>query len=254
MEFVDLLGVRFAAVTEAQAAAWVVDRWSQGAGGWVSTPNTHQLNMISRRPDLRALIGGASLVVADGMPLVWASALQRSPLPQRVAGSSLVWSLARAAAPAGASLYLLGGDPGVAERAAARLRQEIPGLEIAGTYCPPLGFERDVRQRAEITDRLRGARPAIVYVGLGFPKQEQLIVELCRELTESWFLGIGISLSFISGDRQRAPVWIQKAGLEWVHRLANDPARLFRRYVVDGIPFTIALLLTAARRRWSRSG
>jgi N-acetylglucosaminyldiphosphoundecaprenol N-acetyl-beta-D-mannosaminyltransferase len=252
VDFVDLSGVRFAAITEAQTADWIIERWRGGEGGWVSTPNTHQLNMISRRPDLRTLIDDASLVVADGMPLVWASALQRTPLPQRVAGSSLVWTVARRAAVAGATLFLLGGDPGVADRAARRLRAEIPGLRIAGTHCPPHGFERDARQRAEIVERLDEAAPAIVYVGLGYPKQEQLIVELRGRFPGTWFLGIGISLSFISGDQQRAPVWIQKLGLEWAHRLSREPARLFRRYVVEGIPFTLRLLAVSARRRISR--
>lgn len=254
MESVDLLGVRFAAVTETEAAGWIIDRWREGTGGWVSTPNTHQLDLITRRRELRTVIENASLVVADGMPLVWASALQRTPLPQRVAGSSLVWSLARSAAGAGASLFLLGGDPGVAERAATRLQADIPGLGIAGTYCPPLGFERDPREFAQIAERLRDARPAIVYVGLGFPKQEHLIVALREQLPEAWFLGIGMSLSFISGDRQRAPVWIQRIGLEWAHRLAMEPTRLFRRYVVDGIPFTVRLLLSSVARRRSVTG
>ncbi|HLI61647.1 MAG TPA: WecB/TagA/CpsF family glycosyltransferase [Solirubrobacteraceae bacterium] len=253
MNFVDLMGTRFAAVTEAEAAAWIVEQWRVGEGGWVSTPNTHQLRLLSRERDLRALVARASLVVADGMPLIWASALQATPLPERVAGSSLVWSLAREAARARAPLFLLGGDPGVAERAAARLEAEIPGIMIAGTHCPPLGFERDERERAEIIDRLRCARPAIVYVGLGFPKQERLIIDLCPFLPATWFLGIGISLSFISGDQRRAPAWVQKAGLEWAHRLSREPGRLFRRYVIEGIPFTVRLLFASARRRLAAS-
>jgi N-acetylglucosaminyldiphosphoundecaprenol N-acetyl-beta-D-mannosaminyltransferase len=248
VEFVE----RFAALTETQAAAWVIERWAAGEGGWVSTPNTQRLNLITRDPALRALTETAALTVADGMPLVWAAALQGTPLPERVAGSSLVWSLARAARDRGASLFLLGGDEGVAERAAQRLRAELGGIEIAGCHRPPFGFERDERELALIHGRLTEANPDIVYDGLGALKEERLIVDLCRAFPRMWFLGIGISLSFISGDQARAPRWLQRAGLEWLHRLSREPTRLFRRYVVEGVPFTVRLLLAAAARRRRR--
>lgn len=241
--------MRFAALTEAEATEWILARCGTGAGGWVSTPNVQQLRLISRDRELRELTATAALTVADGMPLVWASALQGTPLPERVAGSSLVWSLARGAGARGTSLFLLGGDEGVAVRAAERLRAEVPDLSIAGTHYPPPGFERDERERALIRERLREARPDVVYVGLGFPKQERLIAELRGEFPEMWFLGIGVSLSFLSGDRARAPRWIQRLGLEWVHRLALEPRRLFRRYLVEGVPFTLRLLLVCAARR-----
>ena len=245
---VDLLGVRFAALTESEATEWILERCGT-EGGWVSTPNVQQLQLISRDPELRELTATAALTVADGMPLVWASVLQGTPLPERVAGSSLVWSLARAVRERDASLFLLGGDEGVAARAAQRLCAEMPGLSIVGTHYPPVGFERDEQQRALIRERLRAARPDIVYVGLGFPKQERLIAELRDEFPEMWFLGIGASLSFLSGDRSRAPRWLQRVGLEWMHRLALEPRRLFRRYVVEGVPFTLRLLLVSAVRR-----
>lgn len=246
---VDLRGVRFAALTEAQATDWILARCRSGAGGWVSTPNVQQLRSISRDPSLRELTATAALTVADGMPLVWASRLQGTPLPERVAGSSLVFSLARAAARRGVSLFLLGGDEGVAARAAQRLRVSVPGLTIAGTHYPPLGFERDARERAVISQRLARTRPDLVYVGLGFPKQERLIAQLRDEFPEIWFLAIGASLGFLSGDRARAPRWVQRLGLEWVHRLALEPRRLFRRYVVEGVPFTLRLLAVSAARR-----
>jgi N-acetylglucosaminyldiphosphoundecaprenol N-acetyl-beta-D-mannosaminyltransferase len=255
--FVDLRGVRFLAITEDGATTLVLESWSRGEGGWVSTPNTHQLHLLARHAELRRLTESARLTLADGMPLVWASRLQRTPLPERVAGSNLVWSLAAKARERDAPLFLLGGAAGVAERAADVMTQRLPGLRITGTCCPPVGFERSEAEMKTIRDRLREAQPAIVYVGLGFPKQERLIVELLDDLPGTWFLGIGVSLSFISGDIARAPGWIQRLGLEWAFRLSQEPSRLFKRYIVDGIPFTVGLLATSligGLKRWPRFG
>nr|AFB69921.1 N-acetylglucosaminyldiphospho-undecaprenolN-acetyl-beta-D-mannosaminyl transferase [uncultured bacterium] len=187
------------------------------------------------------------------MPLVWAARVQGTPLPERVAGSNLIWSVSRAAAHDARTVYFLGGDPGTAERAADVLRARFPGFVCAGTHCPPFGFEKDPRQREEIENRLRAARPDLVYVALGSPKQERLIGELRTKLAEdlaaTWWLGIGISFSFVTGDVRRAPRWMQRLGLEWVHRLGQEPRRLARRYLVDDLPFAFALFTRAARRR-----
>lgn len=244
-----LRGVEFTALTEQQTVEVIIEAVRQHHGGWVSTPNVSQLEQINESPELRELVKDASLVVADGMPLVWASQIQGTPLPERVAGSNLVWSLARTAADVGASLFLLGGDDGVAPRAREVLEHEIPGLHVVGTHTPAPGFERSPDQLSVIAEKLERAQPDLVYVGLGFPKQERLIRELSRRMPETWFLGIGMSLSFISGDMPRAPRWMQKLGLEWAHRLLNEPRRLFHRYIVDGIPFTLGLLLRSCAAR-----
>ena len=245
---VTLRDLEFDALSEAEAAQEIMRRWQQGEGGWVSTPNTHQLELVSKSEELRDLVETASLTLADGMPLVWASQLQGTPLPERVAGSNLVWSLARAGAETGASLFLLGGDDGVGPRAQAVLEAAIPGIRIVGTYSPPLGFERDPKELEKIRQALLECNPDLVYVGLGFPKQEQLISVLTPSLPSTWFLGIGMSLSFISGDMARAPGWMQRAGLEWAHRLLSEPQRLFARYILHGIPFTCGLLVRSSLR------
>ena len=242
---VQLAGVGFDPLTEAETVETILTAFQAGRGGWVSTPNTHQLRTLRRSKEERAMVSGASLIVADGMPLVWASRLLGNPLPERVAGSSLVWSLAAGAARHGRTLFLLGGDDGVADRAAQVLTERYPLLKIAGTHCPPFGFERDPTQLEAIWEKLRRANPDIVYVGLGFPKQEHLMIRLREVLPDAWLLGIGISLSFISGDQKRAPRWMQVTGFEWLHRFVNEPERLFRRYLLEGIPFTLGLLLRA---------
>jgi N-acetylglucosaminyldiphosphoundecaprenol N-acetyl-beta-D-mannosaminyltransferase len=199
--------------------------------------------------DRSSKLPGARLVVADGMPLIWASRLRGTPLPERVAGSNLIWSLTAGAARSGASIFLLGGNPGAAEACAERMRTEFPEVRIAGCMAPPHGFEKDDRAIDEIVATLRAAAPEIVYLALGFPKQEELALQLAPHLPTTWFVGVGISFSFVSGEVQRAPRWMQAAGLEWIHRLAQEPRRLFRRYVVDGLPFAARMFMHALRSR-----
>lgn len=243
---IELCGVALHAVSEAQCVAHVMASLDAGRGGWVVTPNLDHLRRLVSEPDFHELCSRAELRVADGMPLLWASKLQRTPLPERVAGSNLIWSISNAAAERGRTLFLLGGDEGAAERAAQELTRRFPKLRIVGLHRPPLGFEHDARQMKAIVDALERARPELVLVALGSPKQERLIDELRSRFPSMWWLGIGISFSFVAGMVKRAPLWVQRLGLEWLHRLAQEPRRLFRRYIVDGLPFAARLLASSA--------
>jgi N-acetylglucosaminyldiphosphoundecaprenol N-acetyl-beta-D-mannosaminyltransferase len=180
------------------------------------------------------------------MPLIWASRLQRTPLPERVAGSDLIWSLSEAAAARGRSVFLLGGNPGAAERAADVLQERAPGLDVAGVACPRVG-DGDEADLAAAAASLERTQPDLVYVGLPFGKQLRAVPRLRAAAPHSWFLGLGASLSFVAGDIRRAPTWMRRTGLEWTWRLSQEPARLWRRYLVDGIPCA-ALLFTGALR------
>jgi N-acetylglucosaminyldiphosphoundecaprenol N-acetyl-beta-D-mannosaminyltransferase len=246
---IDMMGLTIDAVSESETVQRAIVDVRDGRGGWICPANLDVLRQAVATPELCSLIQEADLVVADGMPLLWASRVQGAALPERVAGSSLIHTLSEAAARAGASVFLLGGDPGVAERAAARLSVEIAGLSVCGTHCPPVGFEQEPALMAGIESALRDARPDIVYVALGFPKQERLIRRLRAAHPSVWFVSVGASFSFVSGEIARAPRWMQRVGLEWVHRLAQEPRRLARRYLVDGIPFLVRVLASAARRR-----
>ena len=153
----------------------------------------------------------------------------------------------------GRSIYLLGGEPGAGEEAAARLREASPGLVVAGTLSPPLGFERDPDELGRTIEAVRAATPDIVYVGLGFPKQELVAQVLRDHLPGAWFLGVGISISFVAGRVQRAPAWMQRTGLEWTHRIAQEPRRLANRYLRHDIPFAGRLFADAIRKRRLRA-
>ncbi len=249
LDQITLRGVRLHAVTEAGCVEYLIGELDQNRGGWVITPNLDHMRRAGSDPEFKAMLDEADVVVADGTPLIWASRLQSTPLPERVAGSSLVWSLAEAAAQNNRSLYLLGGDPGAAEKAAAVLKNRYPDLKIAGTDCPPMGFDKDPEGANIVLQKVMDAGPDIVYVGLGSPKQERLIRQVRKKLPHVWWLGVGISLSFIAGEVRRAPRWVQKVGLEWLHRLFQEPGRLAKRYLVHGLPFAARLLLGAAMNR-----
>ncbi|WP_239090435.1 WecB/TagA/CpsF family glycosyltransferase [Asanoa iriomotensis] len=198
---------------------------------------------------MQSFLEDATLVVADGMPLVWASRLARNPLPERVTGSNLIWSLSAGLAADARSVFVLGGDtPDIAERAADRLATEFPGLSVAGHRSPPFGFDADPGAVDEAVTAVAEAGPDLVFVGIGFPRQERLIGRLRAALPAAWFLGCGMAVNFVAGHQHRAPAWMQRAGLEWAHRLTREPRRLARRYLRHDAPYALKLLATATKR------
>jgi N-acetylglucosaminyldiphosphoundecaprenol N-acetyl-beta-D-mannosaminyltransferase len=247
---VELASVRLHAVRERQCIDFVMAHLRAGQGGWIATANLDHLRRLQRPGEFRRVYESASVVVADGMPVVWASRLQGTPVPERVAGSDLIRSLSAAAARNGRSVFLLGGEEGTAAAAAQHLCDANPGLRVTGTHCPPFGFERDDVLVAALRARLVDAAPDVVFVALGSPKQELLIERLRHDLPRAWWMGVGISFSFVAGTVRRAPRWLQRLGLEWAHRLAQEPRRLWARYLWQGPPFVLRLFGGALWRRW----
>jgi N-acetylglucosaminyldiphosphoundecaprenol N-acetyl-beta-D-mannosaminyltransferase len=217
---VELCGLPLAQLDREQVIDAVFAALARGEGGWLLTANVDHLRNYALNQDIRDLYAGADMIVADGMPLLWAARLQGRSLPERVAGSDLVWSLAERSAKEGRSIYL---------------------LHVSSHPSPEdlAGIRRDIE----------AASPDIVYVALGAPKQERVINLLRGVLPTVWMIGVGISLSFISGEVRRAPVWLQRLGLEWCHRMAQEPGRLAARYLVKDLPFGVWLLAHAWTRR-----
>lgn len=252
-ETIDLHGTALHRLTRGEVVERVFGALAQQRGGWIVTVNVDHLRRYGRDPELARTCAEADLRVADGVPLLWAARLRATPLPDRVAGSDLVWLLAERAAREGRSLYLLGGEPGAAEAAARRLRERWPALRIAGWSSPRLSPRPAPEELAALRTSLVAAAPDLVYVALGAPKQEYVIHALRADLPRAWFMGVGISLSFIGGDVARAPAWMQRSGLEWLHRLSQEPGRLARRYLVDDLPFALGLMVRSALGLLGRS-
>lgn len=219
-------------MTEPQALSRVLEALDHGRGGLLVTPNLFILRSCATTVAPQ-LVNEASLVLVDGAPLVWAARLQRTPVAARIPGASFTWTLCAAAERTGRSVFLLGGLPGAAERTSEVLLQRFPRLRLVGHECPPMGFEHDPGQMVALTRRLIDATPDMVFVALGFPKQEQVSTRLAESLPGTWFFCCGASLDFASGMRKRAPAWMQRAGFEWAYRAMTEPRRLGPRYLRD---------------------
>jgi N-acetylglucosaminyldiphosphoundecaprenol N-acetyl-beta-D-mannosaminyltransferase len=204
-----------------------------------TTGKTHQIATVNadfvvnalKDPELRHLLQEADMATADGMPLVWGARALGVPLEGRVTGADLVPALAARAARRGYSFYLLGAAPGVAACAAEVLKERYPNLIVAGVASPPYGSVLEMDRT--ILDNIKRVQPDILLVAFGNPKQEKWIGMYGREVGVPVMIGVGGTLDFIAGRTKRAPEWLQRTGMEWLYRLAQNPRRLWRRYVVD---------------------
>ncbi|HKU37603.1 MAG TPA: WecB/TagA/CpsF family glycosyltransferase [Polyangiales bacterium] len=247
----ELLGMALARVDGAQLLDHMFAELREGRGGWLVTANLDFLRRHAHDPGMRRLYDLADVRVADGRPLVWAAKLQGDHLPERVAGSRLMEPLAERAVQEGRSLYLLGGVPGAAEGAAKALQAHAPGLRICGYSSPFVDQPPTAEQLAPIVAELERDRPDFLLVALGSPKQELLIEALRPRFPATWMMGVGITFSFLAGLEPRAPLWMGEIGLEWVHRLAQDPKRLGPRYLRHDVPFALELFGRVALRRFA---
>jgi exopolysaccharide biosynthesis WecB/TagA/CpsF family protein len=230
---VRILGTGIDRVTQQDAEDHVAALVEAGEGGLVVTPNVDHLLILRQDREFQEIYRHASLVLADGMPLVWASWLLGLPLPERVAGSDLLPRLCAMASRRGFRVFFLGGPPEALSGSLERLRQKFPQLQLAGGYAPPFGFELDAEEEQRALSSVLEAKPDLLFVCLGAPKQEKFLWRHCAELGGIVGMGIGISLEFLTGRIRRAPPWMRRAGLEWLHRLHQEPRRLFPRYLRD---------------------
>ncbi|HTQ04325.1 MAG TPA: WecB/TagA/CpsF family glycosyltransferase [Polyangiaceae bacterium] len=250
---VDVFGMQIHAIREREAHA-LVDSWASGPLGpvrYVVTPNVQHTMVFQENAAFREAYASASLVIADGWPLVASSHLFGMPLPERVTGSDLLpglFDLARADAPR--TVFLLGAAPGIGEKAAERIHARWPNVRVTGTYSPPLGFEKNEAENQRILARIADAPPDILVVGLGAPKQELWTYRFRDEIRAKVALCIGGTIDFMAGATKRAPDWVRTARLEWLHRALSEPRRLGRRYAEHAVlfPMLVARSLLKAKR------
>jgi N-acetylglucosaminyldiphosphoundecaprenol N-acetyl-beta-D-mannosaminyltransferase len=236
----------------AEALRAVADLVEQQRGGAVFTPNVDHVVKAETNGTFRGAYERASLSFADGMPLIWASKWLGCGLPERVAGSDLLLPLLKLAAQRRWRVYLLGGAPGVAAAAAERLSQNL-GVLVVGWDDRRIGSDgRD--PGAESVQLVRDAKPDLVFVALGPPKQELWIDNATDAIRPAVALGVGASFDFLIGTHRRAPRWIGRIGFEWLFRLIQEPRRLWRRYLIESPRFLVVVLRTMSLPRSQRFG
>lgn len=202
---------------------------------YVVTPNVDHIVKLEEDTEFQEVYENADLILTDGMPLIWISKIKKTPIKEKVSGSDLFPKVCELAAKKGYRLFLLGAAEGVADTAARNLKEKYNGLNIVGTYSPSYGFEKNEDEINNIINIVREAKPDILAVGLGAPKQEKFMYKYKSKLEVPVSLGIGASIDFEAGNIKRAPLWMQNSGLEWLYRLCKEPKRLFKRYLIDDI-------------------
>ena len=240
MKRIELFGISID-VADMNSAVDTVRTWCRDSQAsncrYVVTPNVDHVVMYQSQPELQRAYQNASLVLADGAPVVLASRLLRKTLPERVAGSDLVPALFDSVSTEPFTrplrVFLLGAAPGVADRAAKAIHVRWQGVEVVGTYSPPIGFEHDKKENEEILECIARCTPDLVLVGLGAPKQELWVSRYADRIEGKAALCIGATIDFLAGEKDRSPRWMQQAGLEWLHRLCSEPSRLAKRYLRD---------------------
>jgi len=200
---------------------------------YVVTPNVDHIVRLEKDKEFQKAYKNADLILTDGKPLIWISKLYGTPIKEKISGSDLFPRLCALAAKRGYKMFFLGAAEGVAARAAKKLQKRFNGLNVVGTYSPPMGFENDADEMEKIKRIIKDADPHILIVGLGSPKQEMFIMHHKDELGVPVSLGLGASLDFEAGNIKRAPKWMADHGLEWLYRISQDPKRLAKRYLVD---------------------
>jgi N-acetylglucosaminyldiphosphoundecaprenol N-acetyl-beta-D-mannosaminyltransferase len=238
---ISILGVPFDNVTTPQTLSLFKDMIESKSPHYVATANVDFVVQAGHDVELRRILNDAHLVLADGMPLVWASHLLGNPLPERVAGSDLVPLLLEQAERLGHSVFFLGGQEAVTAKALENIRAKHPALKIAGSMSPPFAALLEMDHEG-ICAAIKEAKPDMLLVSFGCPKQEKWISMNYRELGVPVSMGVGATIDFLAGAVKRAPVIMQRTGTEWIFRLAQEPRRLFKRYLTDMIFFGAAIM------------
>ncbi len=225
------------AATVAAAEAWIAAREPR----YICFTNVHGIMEARQDEALRRAFNEAGLAVPDGMPLVWLGRLRGHSGVRRVYGPDLTLALCEAASRRGHGCYFYGGAPGVPERLAEALGRRFPGLRTVGTCSPPFRPLSPAEDEQIVRD-INAARPDLVFVGLGCPKQERWMADHRRRLEAPLLLGVGAAFDFHAGDLRQAPRWMRSAGLEWLFRLCVEPRRLWRRYLIYNPLFVLHVL------------
>lgn len=216
---------------------------------YIVTPNADTVVKVQKDAHFRRIYEGATLSVPDGMSLIWAGHFLGTPFKEKVSGSDVFVQACRAASRKGWRVFLLGARPGIAQQAAKNLQRDMQDLKVVGTYSPSFGFESKDEENERIVAMIQQAKPDIVFVALGSPKQEKWMDKYKDACGVPVYVSVGISFDFVAGTVKRAPLWMQRAGLEWFWRLLVEPKRLWKRYLVEDPIFFWFVL----KQKWAKN-
>jgi N-acetylglucosaminyldiphosphoundecaprenol N-acetyl-beta-D-mannosaminyltransferase len=241
----DVLGVRVDAITMDEAVTALEHLVQRRGKGYFVFCTVSSILSARENPSVARAIADATVVTPDGMPLVWLGKRSVDGQVERVYGPDFLRAVFERRT--GLRHFLYGGAPGVAERVEAALARDYPGSVVVGSFSPPMNLEAG-RMDADGAAAIHAARPDVVWVGLGHPKQELWMHTMSDHLDVPVLAGVGAAFDFVSGAKKEAPAWMKRSGLQWLHRLASEPRRLWRRYVLGNLKF-LWLLARERRRR-----
>jgi N-acetylglucosaminyldiphosphoundecaprenol N-acetyl-beta-D-mannosaminyltransferase len=245
----NVLGVGIHAVNLQTAIEFVEDSIGSQSSGYVCVTGVHGVMEANRDPEFRRILDSALLVLPDGMPTVWVGRCQKHREMKRVFGPDFMSEVCSRSANNGYSHFLYGGKPDVAEDLQRCLETKYPGINIVGTFTPPFR-PLNSQEQNNLIDIITALRPDIVWVGLSTPKQERFMAEMVGRLECRLMIGVGAAFDIHTNRINDAPVWVKNSGLQWIHRLCQEPGRLWKRYLINNSMFFwhLGLQLAGLRR------
>jgi N-acetylglucosaminyldiphosphoundecaprenol N-acetyl-beta-D-mannosaminyltransferase len=235
-EHADVLGVRISAV-DMDLSVDLADGWIRaGKPGYVCVTGVHGVMEAQRDPELLSTFNRAAISLPDGMPMTWIGRLQGFERMDRVFGPDFMAVMCRLSVERGYRIFLYGGKPGVAELLSETLQRRFPGLQVVGTYTPPFRSLTE-EEEAELIAQVAKAQPHILWVGVSTPKQERFMAHYAGRLQVPLLVGVGAAFDYHTGSLRDCSRWIKRAGLQWLHRLLQEPRRLWKRYLVNNPAF-----------------
>jgi N-acetylglucosaminyldiphosphoundecaprenol N-acetyl-beta-D-mannosaminyltransferase len=239
---VNVLGVGIHAVNMQSATEFLSLSIRDRRKGYVCVTGVHGVMEAQKNAKFRGILDRALLVTPDGMPTVWLGRLQNFPRIARVFGPDLMLQMCVRSVERGLSHFLYGGKPGVAHQLQMRLKTWFPEIRVVGTFTPPFR-PLNHQEKEGVKQQVAKAQPDIIWVGLSTPKQEEFMAEMISELDCGLMIGVGAAFDIHTGHLKDAPNWIKNAGLQWAHRLSQEPSRLWKRYLISNSGFIWKLAL-----------
>ena len=247
--YANVLGVKVSAIN-LNIAVDLADKWvATGNHGYICVTGVHGVMEAQSDSEFRRILNHAIINTPDGMPMSWVGHLQGFPEMDRVFGPDFMTAMCRLSVEKGYRNFLYGGKPGVAEHLGETLREKFPGLQVVGTYTPPFR-SLNLKEEEELFIQIRETRPHIIWVGLSTPKQEHFMEQYIKRLQVPLLVGVGAAFDYHTGRIRDCPEWVKRSGLQWLHRLMQDPKRLWRRYLHNNPAFLwhIACQISGVRR------